>query len=85
MDKQGVKSRRNKHPKQIYLDDETKVQFEALIADYDEPSAAAVIIKLIKNAIKEWALPGYVKKEKKVIDNDLMNTLNKLGGKKNNS
>lgn len=89
MEKPHVKSRRLGHPKQIYLDTATKVQFEALVADYDtELTSASAIIKLIKAAIQEWHLPGYVKRdkvEKKTVTNELTNTLNRMEGRKNNS
>lgn len=56
---------RDKRPFQVWWDKETETLFKELVVDYDEelPSAVAVV-KLIKYAVKEWWLPGYIKKER---------------------
>lgn len=74
-----------KRPFQIWWDDDTKKDFVKLVNSYDPDMAVAVaVLKLVKHAIQENWIPGYIRKEKavynkmagdiksmaKIIDND---------------
>ena len=79
--KQLLKSTRKK-PKQFKWDMETEGLFMELATAYDETlSINMAILKLIKQAIKDWYLPGYERKErptKHVISNELDTKLDNL-------
>lgn len=62
---QVLKTTRNRKAFQIYWEDETKRKFKELVENYDPLMPLGIaVLKLIQTAIKEWALPGYVRKEK---------------------
>jgi hypothetical protein len=71
---QGEKTdgKRKKHPKQIYLDWDLKTAFDALVRRYDpDLDASAAIVKLIRHAVQDNWLPGYIRKTNKVISNKI--------------
>jgi hypothetical protein len=60
-----LKTTRKKLPKQVWIEDGLKKDFEALVRDYDpEGSMASAIVKLMKEAVKDWYLPGYIRKQR---------------------
>jgi hypothetical protein len=65
-------------PASYWLDDDTKEAFTALVKLYDpELSVAKAVVKLIKKALDENWLPGYIRKEK-VIDNEMVRTITRM-------
>lgn len=82
MQKLIEKTARKKKPKQIFWDYETEKSFLELIAAYDEElDAAKAIIKLIKQAVKDWYLPGYERKARVQIANELSKKLSDIAKK----
>lgn len=78
MPKSERKSRYLGMPKQIHWEPELKMEFEKVIKKYDsELSTAAAIKKLIRWAVAENWLPGYIRQER-VIDTGNVKALENL-------
>ncbi len=77
--KQIVKSSRKKRPFQIFWEPEMQAKFTELVKTYDpDLSVASAIVKLVRNALTENWLPGYIRKER-VISNSLAKGLDGIG------
>jgi hypothetical protein len=80
-EKTAIKTMRKKRPKQFFWDETTERDFTELVKDYDEEdrNANGAIVRLIKQAIKDWYIPGYLKKDrKKPVNNEMTDRLNRL-------
>lgn len=71
-----IKQKRSGKPIQVYIDENLRVDFSRLVNDYDSGMGlAGAIRKLMIHALKDYWIPGYMRKEQGIERGDVMGNI----------